>query len=117
MPNRVAGLPFLDLIGRLHARGQSVVPISLAPRMTMVLGPAANAFVFAHDELFNFREAFASLIPVDGETALIVSDGPDDTSPGAGATWPAPPPDRRLPRDHGGGSGRGAGHGAAGGGV
>ena len=48
-------------------------------RYAYLLGPEANAFVFAHDELFRFREAMASLIPVDGETALIVSDGPDHT--------------------------------------
>lgn len=44
-----------------------------------LLGPEANAFVFAHDHLFRWREAFSALVPVDGETALIVSDGDDHT--------------------------------------
>jgi cytochrome P450 len=41
------------------------------------LGAEANRFVFAHDELFSVREAFAALVPVDGETSLVVSDGAD----------------------------------------
>ncbi|MBA0051966.1 cytochrome P450 [Streptomyces sp. AJS327] len=40
-----------------------------------LLGPEANRFVFANSQLFRWREAFEQLIPVDGETALIVSDG------------------------------------------
>lgn len=46
-------------------------------RYAFLLGPEANEFVLGHDELFRVREAMSSLIPVDGETALIVSDGPD----------------------------------------
>ncbi|KRV50553.1 cytochrome [Wenjunlia vitaminophila] len=42
-----------------------------------LLGPEANRFVFANSHLFRWREAFEQLIPVDGETALIVSDGED----------------------------------------
>ena len=46
-------------------------------RTVYLLGPEANRFVFANSQLFRWREAFAGLIPVDGETALIVSDGED----------------------------------------
>ncbi|MGO0575878.1 cytochrome P450 [Ornithinimicrobium panacihumi] len=46
-------------------------------RYAYLLGPEANEFVFAHDRLFRFREAMSALVAVDGETALIVSDGLD----------------------------------------
>lgn len=46
-------------------------------RYAYLLGPEANRFVFAHDELFTMHEAMAGLIPVDGPTSLVVSDGPD----------------------------------------
>ncbi|OBK18879.1 cytochrome P450 [Mycobacterium asiaticum] len=42
-----------------------------------LLGPAANKFVFANADAFSWRETFESLMPVDGPTALIVSDGED----------------------------------------
>ena len=42
-----------------------------------LLGAQANRFVFAESASFTWREAFDGLTPVDGETALIVSDGPD----------------------------------------
>ncbi len=42
-----------------------------------LLGPEANRFVLANSQLFRWREAFDSLVVVDGETALIVSDGPE----------------------------------------
>lgn len=48
-------------------------------RYDYLLSPAATEFVLAHDELFRWREAFEVLVPVDGETALIVSDGADHT--------------------------------------
>lgn len=46
-------------------------------RYAYLLGPEANAFVFSHDSHFRIREAMSALIPVDGDTALIVTDGPD----------------------------------------
>lgn len=46
-------------------------------RFVYLLGPEPNAFVFANDGLFSFREAFRALIPVDGPTSLVVSDGED----------------------------------------
>ncbi len=42
-----------------------------------LLGPEANRFVFANADAFSWRETFESLVPVDGPTALIVSDGED----------------------------------------
>lgn len=40
-----------------------------------LLGPEANRFVFANSDLLSTREAFELLIPIDGETSLIVSEG------------------------------------------
>jgi cytochrome P450 len=42
---------------------------------TYLLGPQANKFIFANAEAFSWREAFQILVPVDGPTALVVSDG------------------------------------------
>lgn len=42
-----------------------------------LLGAAANKFVFANSDAFSWQEAFQTLVPVDGPTALIVSDGAD----------------------------------------
>lgn len=44
-----------------------------------LIGPAANEFVFAHDAHFRAREAMKALIPVDGPTSVVVSDGEDHT--------------------------------------
>jgi cytochrome P450 len=44
-------------------------------RLVYLLGPEANKFVFANSDAFSMREAMQILIPVDGPTALIVSDG------------------------------------------
>ncbi|BBX73634.1 cytochrome P450 [Mycobacterium shinjukuense] len=44
---------------------------------TYLLGAEANKFVFANADAFSWRQTFESLIPVDGPTALIVSDGED----------------------------------------
>lgn len=49
----------------------------LGRRVVYLLGPQANEFIFANDSLFRVREAFKGLIPVDGPTALVVTDGPD----------------------------------------
>ncbi|GAB2867504.1 cytochrome P450 [Actinocorallia aurea] len=46
-------------------------------RYVLLFGPAANAFVFADPAALTVREAFDVLVPVNGETALIVSDGAD----------------------------------------
>lgn len=42
-----------------------------------LLGAEANKFVFANSDAFSWWEAFQVLVPVDGPTALIVSDGAD----------------------------------------
>ncbi|ROO88807.1 cytochrome P450 [Actinocorallia herbida] len=44
-------------------------------RYALLFGPEANAFVFAGSADLTVREAFDVLVPVNGETALIVSDG------------------------------------------
>lgn len=64
-----------DLLLRAHRWRGPVLRV--APRMVYLLGPEANRFIFAHSDLFRWREAFAGLVPVDGETSLIVSDGAD----------------------------------------
>jgi len=42
-----------------------------------LLGGEANKFVFANSSAFSWWEAFQLFVPVDGPTALIVSDGAD----------------------------------------
>ncbi|MGH3936817.1 MAG: cytochrome P450 [Pseudonocardiaceae bacterium] len=62
----------------LYRRFGPVSTLGVGPfRYVYLLGPAANRFVFGHSELFEWREAFDALVVVDGETALIVSDGGD----------------------------------------
>lgn len=63
-----------DLLGVLHRRFGPVV--RMGP-YTYLLGPEANRFVFANSELFEVERAFQVLVPVDGPTSLIVSDGED----------------------------------------
>lgn len=63
-----------DLLIGLYRRFGPVV--RLGP-YTYLLGPEANRFLFAHPELFEVERAFQSLVPVDGPTSLIVSDGED----------------------------------------
>lgn len=50
-------------------------PVTGIGSYVYLLGPEANRFVFAHSELFRWCEAFEGLIPVDGSTSLIVSEG------------------------------------------
>jgi cytochrome P450 len=50
-------------------------PVTVIGRYVYLLGQEANRFIFANNELFRWREAFETRIPVDGETTLIVSDG------------------------------------------
>ncbi|MGW6936676.1 cytochrome P450 [Lentzea sp. NPDC054927] len=63
-----------DLLGALYRRFGPVV--RMGP-YTYLLGAEANRFVFANSELFEVERAFQSLVPVDGPTSLIVSDGED----------------------------------------
>lgn len=63
---------------RLYASFGPVCGFGAGPlRYVFLLGPDANRFVLANSELFRWREAFETLKVVDGETALIVSDGPE----------------------------------------
>ncbi|MEV6243949.1 cytochrome P450 [Lentzea sp. NPDC051838] len=63
-----------DLLSGLHRRFGPVV--RMGP-YTYLLGPEANQFVFANSDLFEVERAFQVLVPVDGPTSLIVSDGED----------------------------------------
>ncbi|MFA1543639.1 cytochrome P450 [Actinomadura monticuli] len=63
---------------RLYAEAGPVAAVGTRRRpFVHLFGPDANAFVFANSGLFRWREAFDLLVPVNGETALIVSDGAD----------------------------------------
>lgn len=78
----IAGVRFvLNPRESLEYRYRRLGPVSTfgvgRTRLVFLLGPAANEFVFARSELFRWREAFEALVVVDGETALIVSDGTD----------------------------------------
>ncbi|TDD57393.1 cytochrome P450 [Kribbella antibiotica] len=67
--------PYDELIDMYRRRG-SVVKTRMGPiRFTYLLGPEANQFVFANSHLFRWREAMEFLVPITGETALLVSDG------------------------------------------
>ncbi|WP_425309200.1 cytochrome P450 [Ammonicoccus fulvus] len=62
--SRLRGSVFFGWLGRPYA---------------YLIGPEANEFVFSHDTHFRQREAFKGLIPVDGPTSVVVSDGEDHT--------------------------------------
>lgn len=68
--------PYETLMAAYRRWGR-VFAIGYGPlRYVYVLGPEANEMILhsrARD--FTWREAFKSLIPVDGDTALVVSDG------------------------------------------
>jgi cytochrome P450 len=66
-----------DALRRLHERYGQVVAFGYGPfRYVALFGPEANRYLLAdHPERFRWREALASLITVDGDTALVVSDG------------------------------------------
>lgn len=67
-----------EVLRWLYRRRGPVVGFGFgAFRYVYLLGPDANRFVFANNELFEVGAAFAGLVPVDGETSLIVSDGED----------------------------------------
>jgi len=67
-----------EFLRRLHRRRGPVVRLGFGSyRYVYLLGAEADRFVFANNDLFEMRAAFAGLVPVDGETSLIVSDGED----------------------------------------
>ena len=78
---RLPGLlrsPYLALPG-LHERHGPVVGLGRGPfRYVFVFGAEAQRALLAEQsDSFRWREATSLLIPVDGDTALIVSDGSD----------------------------------------
>ena len=69
--------PYAGLQRMYHKNGP-VSGFGFGPvKYVLMLGPEANAFVFANSGLFTWREAFDVLVPVNGATSLIVSDGED----------------------------------------
>jgi cytochrome P450 len=62
-----------------HRRWGAVVALGYGPmRYIYLLGRDANEMVLSvRASDLTWREAFASLVPVNGKTALVVSDGPD----------------------------------------
>lgn len=62
----------------LHRRRGPMVDAGVGRHgFVYLFGAEANKFVFANSDAFNWWEAFQVLVPVDGPTALIVSDGAD----------------------------------------
>ncbi|OBK86334.1 cytochrome P450 [Mycolicibacter sinensis] len=67
-----------DALAALHRRRGPMVDAGLGRHGYVYLfGAEANKFVFANSDAFNWWDAFQVLVPVDGPTALIVSDGAD----------------------------------------
>lgn len=67
-----------EVLRWLHRRRGPVVRLGFGPyRYVHLMGAEANRFIFANDDLFEMGAAFAGQVPVDGETSLIVTDGPD----------------------------------------
>jgi cytochrome P450 len=67
-----------DALLALYRRRGPVINAGIAGLgYTYLLGPEANRFVFANADAFSWQEAFQVLVPVDGPTALVVSDGVD----------------------------------------
>ncbi|WP_207947724.1 cytochrome P450 [Occultella glacieicola] len=64
-----------EFLGRCHDRFGPVLRVGGARGFAYVRGEAANAAVFAASDRFRWEEAFAGLVPVDGPTSMIVSDG------------------------------------------
>lgn len=69
--------PFAEWLLRASRRRGPIFFGWLGRRFAYVIGPRANEFVFAHTDHFRQREAFKGLIPVDGPTSVVVSDGAD----------------------------------------
>jgi cytochrome P450 len=67
-----------DALLALHRRRGPMVDAGIGRHGYVYLfGAEANKFVFANSDAFNWWEAFQVLVPIDGPTALIVSDGAD----------------------------------------
>src|SRR5207237_8857892 len=62
----------------LHERFGPVFAIGVGPyRFVFLIGPEAHRELFSPDKRFSWREVTKPVMVVDGETALIVSDGDD----------------------------------------
>lgn len=63
----------------LYQRVGPVASVGVGPyRYVAMLGADANRFLFAErPDAFTWREAMSVLVPIDGETAMVVSDGDD----------------------------------------
>lgn len=67
-----------DALAALHRRRGPIVDAGIGRHgYVYVFGAEANKFVFANSDAFSWWDAFQVLVPVDGPTALIVSDGAD----------------------------------------
>lgn len=68
-----------DALATMRPRYGPVFGVGFGPlRYVAMLGPEANRFILAdHADRFRWRDAMAILIPVDGDTAMVVSDGED----------------------------------------
>ncbi|GAA2102579.1 cytochrome P450 [Actinomadura alba] len=61
----------------LSRRSGPVATYGYGPlKTTFLFGPEANEFIFRNSSIFRWRGGFETLIPLAGETALLVSDGP-----------------------------------------
>src|SRR5437763_11606729 len=67
----------VDTVVDLHARYGPIAEFGVRPfRYTIVFGEQANRLVLSdRADAFTWAEAFAMLAPVDGENALVMSEG------------------------------------------
>ncbi|RUP04200.1 MAG: cytochrome P450 [Mycobacterium sp.] len=73
---RLFAFPPCDALLALYRQQGPVIHVRRR-NTVILLGAEANEFVFTHSDAFSWKEAFEALIPLDGPTALIVSDGAD----------------------------------------
>jgi cytochrome P450 len=67
-----------DALLDIYLRFGPICTLGVGPfRYVYLLGPEANRFILANSQHFQWREAFDALVVIDGEHALIVSDGED----------------------------------------
>ncbi|WP_432560036.1 cytochrome P450 [Granulicoccus sp. GXG6511] len=76
-PAPLVRYPLAEWILARSRRGGPFARGWLGQPYAYLVGPAANEFVFAHDDHFSQHEAMKALIPVDGPTSVVVSDPPE----------------------------------------
>ncbi|APU16836.1 MULTISPECIES: cytochrome P450 [Actinoalloteichus] len=65
-----------DTLAAMHRRFGPLMRAGVGRRgFVYLMGPEANSFIFANAGLFRTREAFEVLVPVNGESSLLLSDG------------------------------------------